>query len=231
MKQLFIKIYHFLDFCFNMNPKCATEVNTPSGRFTFHKDRMSVCEAKKFCAQRGEILAPITNQADFDALHKAVVEGNNPSCPFHYMDIMLYSIGLDITPCGKGKQDRIFTNGVAWDNDVHGKLYYDYGGNKNCLFAVMDNQYISKPAIYSYGSECYQTTQRVICLKEAVPSNYSSTGCSGSSVSQAITSQVSYKGNFVGGLLVACLSLVGVFFAFVAIKYHKKYQAVQGKTY
>ena len=63
----------------------------------------------------------------------------------------------------------------------------------------MDNQYISKPAIYSYGSECYQTTQRVICLKEAVPSNYTSNNSCNSSVSQAITLDVNYEGNFVGG--------------------------------
>ena len=210
-----------------MNPKCATVVNTPTGRFTFHKKRMSVCEAKKFCAQRGEILAPVTNKADFDALYKAAREGNNPSCPFHHDDMILYSLGLDITPCGKGKQDRIFTNGVLWDKNVHEKLYTDYqdSWNSNCAYAVMNNGN-PKPGIYVWFG-CYQKIQRLICLKEAVPSNYSSYSSCSSSVSQAISSDGIYKGYFFSVVFIVCFSIVAVFSALIAIKYHKNYLAVE----
>ena len=158
-----------------MDPNCAAEVFTPTGRFTFYKERMSVCEAKKFCAEKGEILAPVTNEADYEALLTAAHEGNHPSCPIHYGDLLLYSLGLDITPCGEGKQERIFTNGVVWNDAVHGKLYHDYAGKtSNCAFAQLDTMN-DRPGVYDYYDHCHQTTQRYICLKEAVPSNYSST--------------------------------------------------------
>ena len=223
-------MFKLLDFLlFNMNPNCATEVTTPSGKFTFHKEMVSICEAKKFCAEKGEILAPVTNKADFDALLRVMQTGNNPSCPFHHGDIIQYATGLDVTPCGKGKQDRVFTNGVAWSNVFHGKWYSDLqdSWHSSCVFATVCN-WDNRPAVNVFDG-CYQVDYRFICLKETVPSNVSINGSCSSSFSQAISSGVSHKGNFVGGLSIACFSIAAVFLAFIATKYHKKYQAVEEK--
>ena len=213
-----------------MDPSCATEVTTPTGKFTFYGEIVSVCEAKKVCAEKGEILAPITNRADFEALLRVTQTGNHPSCPFHH-GFFLYSIGLDVTPCGKGKQDRVFTNGVVWNNTVHGQLYSDYMNSwkSPCVMAQLAT-INPKPALVTFGRLCNPTYQRFICLKEAAPSNVISSGSCGSPNSQALSSDaVNYKGNFVGSLFVACLSLAAVFFAFVAIKYHKMHLSEEEK--
>ena len=80
-----------------MTPSCTTQVTTQTGRFTFYFKKMSICEAKKFCAEKNEILAPITNRNDFDAVKKIIKAGNHPGCQFYDFDSD-YLIGLDITP-------------------------------------------------------------------------------------------------------------------------------------
>ena len=49
--------------------ECKTSVTTTTGTFTFHNDGVPRCKAKLLCAQKGEILAPFTNQADVDAVY------------------------------------------------------------------------------------------------------------------------------------------------------------------
>lgn len=212
-----------------MTPSCITQVTTPTGKFTFHQQTMSVCEAKKACALKGEILAPVTNGADFDALHKVMKEGNHPGCPFHHGD-HTYALGLDVTPCGRGRQERIFTNGVRWDENIHGKLYSDYENSRksNCVFANMETNQ-DKPAVQPYSDQCYRLyTYRYICLKEAGRSDVPYGGSCASSVPQAVSSDASYHKRFaLGAFFICCLSLAAVFFAYVAIKYHRKYRAVE----
>ena len=77
-----------------INQSCPSEVTTPTGKFTFHNEKMSMCEAKKFCAAKGEILAPITNKEDFSAVYKTLLSGDHEGCwlqGFHK-----FMIGLDI---------------------------------------------------------------------------------------------------------------------------------------
>ena len=212
-----------------MNPNCATEVTTPTGKFTFHDQGVTVCEAKKICASKGEILAPITNRADFDALYRVTQAGNHPSCPFHY-GAFPYSIGLDVTPCGKGKQDRVFTNGVVWNDTVHGQLYSEGPDSRTspCVHASL-RTFENKPHVYSYGYFCRHSWPRFICLKEASPSELASSGSCSSSPEAVSSENGSLKGNLVGTAVVAFLSMVAVFFAFVAVKYYKRYRAVEEK--
>ena len=211
-----------------MKPSCTTEVTTPTGRFTFYFQEMSYCEAKKFCAEKNEILAPITNQNDFDVLKKAVIDGNHPGCPFYNFDPE-YLIGLDITPCGKGKQDRVFTNGEVWNEAVHGKLYLSFFDTWNdpCVFAMLDTDY-NGPTLAHWVPNCRQDTIKFICLKPAVPVDAQISSESCNSQSEALKSSGNNHSFFALGM-VACLASVAVVFAFIAVKYFKKYRAVEEK--
>ena len=101
-------------------PSCSTTVTTPTGKFTYHDETVSYCEAKEKCAEKGEILAPLTNFDDVDAL-RSVADRYNKSCQFHYGSHD-YHIGLDVSWCG-GKQHKMFTNNVVWNETLHGDLY------------------------------------------------------------------------------------------------------------
>ena len=59
--------------------ECKTEVTTKSGRFTFYNESVPRCQAKLKCLERGEILAPITNQEDLDAIRGIM----NWECEFY----------------------------------------------------------------------------------------------------------------------------------------------------
>ena len=206
-----------------MNHKsCASEVITRSGKFTFYRQEMSICEAKKFCARREGILAPITNKEDFDALHRAAKAGNHPGCQYHH-GYAQYFIGLDVTPCGEGKQDRVFTNGEVWDDDVHGKLYLDRFDtwNEPCVFALFVNQ-LDGPSMGRW-NDCYQGNFPFICLQPSAPRNSTMSG------SKALKSSEYNDQSFFAMGLVGCLAFAAVFFAFVATKYFKKYRAVEEK--
>ena len=76
-------------------PSCNTTVTTPTGIFTYYKDEVTYCEAKERCAEKGEVLAPLTNYEDVDAL-RGVADFQNPNCPFHH-GAYDYYIGLDIS--------------------------------------------------------------------------------------------------------------------------------------
>ena len=211
-----------------MDPSCFTEVVTSTGKFTFHKETMSICEAKKFCAKKGEILAPITNKEDALAIYRTIQAGDHESCKFHY-GYSEYSIGLDVTPCGKGKQDRVFTNGEVWNETVHGKLYIDNvdSWNKPCVMAEMISG-TNRPLMGFWG-DCYQCyDQRLICLKPAVPTKTISTDSCSSSYSEPLkvtnTSHSFFAMGFIG-----CLALAAVFSTFVAAKYYRKYRVVEEK--
>ena len=210
-----------------MTPSCNTQVTTPTGKFTFQFQEMSYCEAKKVCAEKNEILAPITNRNDYDVINKAVKSGNFPGCPFHN-GWQEYFLGLDVTPCGKGKQDRVFTNGEVWNEAVHGKLYVDTvdSWNQPCVFSSYSVDF-RKPTIGAW-SRCYQSDFRFICLKPVVPveTKVSSESCN--SQSEALKSSGNNHSFFALGM-VACLASVAVVFAFIAVKYFKKYRAVEEK--
>ena len=99
---------------------CIKEITTPSGVFTFYGEKVEKCVARKKCAEKGQILAPIMSTEDAQALLQAT---DKTSCEFHeYYET--YHIGLDIlkTKCGN-KEEKIFSNGVVFDEAIHGKVY------------------------------------------------------------------------------------------------------------
>ena len=85
---------------------------------------MSDSEARKLCAKNSGILAPITNKEDAEAIYKTIKMGQHEGCPF-YQGVNKYSIGLKVTACGKGKQKRVFSNGVVWNETLNASLCSD----------------------------------------------------------------------------------------------------------
>ena len=207
-----------------MNQSCTTQVTTPSGRFTFHEQRMSICEAKKFCAEKNEILAPITNEEDSLAIARTIHEGDHEGCWFH--NFQRFFIGLDVTPCGKGKQERVFTNGEVWNPKVHDKFYVELGDtwNKPCVFALFD---IDEPFVASWKG-CYEKTTRFICLKPTDPTKVDprSESC-GSSSSALVVNETNQSLINVG--FVGFLALAAVFLALISTRYYRKYRNIEEK--
>ena len=112
---------------------CSNKVTTASGTFTAYNSQMSRCEAKKFCEKKNHILAPITNKADKDAVLKML---NPEECPMHGGKLT-YHIGLDVSYCGES-QERVFSNGVKYDDKIHGPLYTDASlPSDKCPFAYL----------------------------------------------------------------------------------------------
>ena len=66
--------------------ECKTEVTTKSGRFTFYNEQVRGCQAKLKCLERGEILAPITNKEDLDAITGIM----NWDCDFYRFFFFLF---------------------------------------------------------------------------------------------------------------------------------------------
>ena len=60
-------------------PQCKNTVETETGLFTIHDEKFTRGAAKLKCAESGEILAPLTNQKDVQALVDAIT---SPNCPF-----------------------------------------------------------------------------------------------------------------------------------------------------
>ena len=141
---------------------CKKSVTTSSGTFTHSETEMTRCEAKKYCRDNGAILAPITTQEDKDA----VLGMLDRDCGWKSFYDSYYHIGLDVYPCGD-QQERVFTNGIVYDKDVHGPLYDDLGlpGDK-CPYAAL-MYYTSNPlTISAEDPHCIPPRLRAICLDE-----------------------------------------------------------------
>ena len=60
-------------------PKCKAKVTTEAGTFTFYNVSVPKCKARLNCVERGEILAPFTDQEDTDAVYRIM----NLECDFY----------------------------------------------------------------------------------------------------------------------------------------------------
>ena len=137
---------------------CSNTTTTSSGTFTVYQKEMTKCEAKQFCRDKGHILAPITTMEDRDAVHKML----DWNCVEH-QGSFVYHLGLDITPCGK-KQDRVFSNGLQFDEKVHGKLYKDFTTpDSKCPLAYL-RWYADEPFVIGHEPQCHPQTLKFLCL-------------------------------------------------------------------
>ena len=141
---------------------CGYSIKTSSGTFTVYNQLLDKCAATKFCQRKGQILAPIVSQEDKDAITKLL----NPDCKIH-QGVRHYHIGLDVTPCG-GSQDRVFTNGVIYDKNVHGHLYDDYITNKEkCPLAYMHYFRSRNFLIIGDKNNCEPEPMKFLCLDQS----------------------------------------------------------------
>ena len=151
---------------------CVKKVTTASGTFTFFDEEVQKCEARTKCEEKGQILAPILNEEDAIALQAVCDE---TACEFHNHQ-QPYHIGLDIltTKCGS-KSEKVFTNGVRFDEAVHGKIYREIKVPfPACRLALFHGYFDigTTPLTISISRKCADR-YRYICLKpvdkEAAP--------------------------------------------------------------
>ena len=141
---------------------CNTTVTTPTGVFTFHETKATYCQAKVECARRGQILAPVTNWGDLDAL-LSVANDKDPKCKFHY-GYNDYFVGLDVKVCG-GEETRLFTNNQPWNDTEHGDLYRWAGSKTKDINVAAFNPYFRKLTIGENVLKNNGYKFRFICLK------------------------------------------------------------------
>ena len=151
---------------------CSYSFTTPTGTFTIYNENLSKCQAEQKCKKMGQILAPITNKRDakrlrrhFDKNHEA-----GPECPISSGYPDEYHIGLEITDTDQ----KVFSNGVKWNDKKHSKLYDDLRKddylevNENCTIALYFPFFEDKPLLYRHESkDCDPMRAKYICLKPA----------------------------------------------------------------
>ena len=138
-----------------------TSVTTSSGKFTFHAYYLSKKEAKKVCKKEGGILAPVTNRADLEALHKFAIGCSNLGYGRYYL------VGLEMID----PETRFFTNGVVYDEEIHGSFHYVYNSKGKlpaCWNTYMGTYPQSVQGMHTnYNKDCYPTENKFICLNPA----------------------------------------------------------------
>ena len=141
---------------------CGYSTTTPSGTFTVYNQLLDKCSATKFCKKKGHILAPILTNEDKAAVRKLI----DPLCDIH-QGVRHYHLGLDITPCGNA-QDRVFSNGVKYNKDVHGHLYIDYNTPATkCPLAYISYLYGPIRLVIGTKNNCEQEPMKFICLDQS----------------------------------------------------------------
>ena len=173
-------------------------------------------------------MAPITNKEDAEAIYKTIKMGQHEGCPF-YQGVNKYSIGLKVTACGKGKQERIFSNGVVWNETLHASLYSDRidSWNQPCVYAQFNSRY-DRPQMASSRPLCYERMLRPLCLKPAVPVEAACSDFCSKTDSVALRSSKPSNDYFSIGI-IGFLALVAALLTFLATTYYKKYRSVKDK--
>ena len=156
---------------------CKTSVTTPTGEFTYFRDEVTYHQAKVECAMKKQILAPVTNQRDYDAL-LSITGSKDAPCGFYQQGIK-YHIGLDINIDPHGVETRLFTNHKVWNDTEHGTLYVEKGfkpSEKKNMNSAVIIPYMKEEldkvmyVVKDYGGK----KRRFICLK---PSSQSTSAC------------------------------------------------------
>ena len=102
--------------------KYYVDIERPSGTFTVHyKYNHNFTAAQKECAKHGQILAPITEKEDFDAIVE-VLSAENEENILTGRDFTQYMVGLEVA---YDNSKKVFMNGVEFDKEKHGAFYKD----------------------------------------------------------------------------------------------------------
>ena len=145
---------------------CMKEITTASGTFIVHNEEVSRSRAEQKCERENTILAPITNQADKDAIFKLTSREDCVANQGWYW----YWVGLEVTPSCTNKK-KIFSNGVKWRDELHSHLYTDETTSKFALALAEFDPDARETALRIVDSVnefyCDGYEQRFICLREA----------------------------------------------------------------
>ena len=174
--------------------KCINTFTTKTGKFTAQRAKATKCEAEALCRAKGQELASFTNKEDMQAAidmfnsNNCYLDPNNPenyqydvcdshpelkNCPYSSDDPQVeYNIGLNVEKQADGSFKKSFTNGIAWDEATHSKLYYKNPLQKwQCPISVFspdtqDEEYIFTIGEKSHSCE-FEFRISYICLDPA----------------------------------------------------------------
>ena len=180
---------------------CIKSITTSSGTFSISDEKMTRCEAKKYCRDKGQILAPITTQKDKDAVVKMI----NPYCLSNNGEGFLH-IGLDVFPCGD-KQYRVFTNGIEFDPKIHGHLYADLSEvDDKCPQAYFE-RISTKTLKIGIKPWCYPQKHKALCLDQSTATASGITQKEADHYKVSSTQAVIVIGGFLF-VLIGCLVVI-----------------------
>ena len=205
-----------------LEKNCPTSVTTKSGTFSFHTEEVPSCKAKKICASLGRILAPITNIEDRNAIHSIT----DQKCGiFKGRRFDTYHVGLDNIVCDN-EIHRVFTNGVEYNDTLHGELYHIFPRKSNCLaslYSTGDPVDESKVFVIRMPDVCEDYRRRFICLDQAKDDDSTEVPheLKRSKRSEITASGVGLKNQqnlfFLSGSFFVCLLAMGCCFLMVAV--------------
>ena len=192
-----------------INSFCSEDnliVETEKGKYTIPSRDFVVgtCIATERCTELGAILAPFTEQSEFDIVMKAI-----KSCEYQHPTHLKW-VGLLIS---KDNSTRVFTNGVKFEDKIHGDLYQENHVTmpKNCPIAVLDPERTNKLQI-DVNRKCRPQRRPYICFEpkktinsDAITSDTASSNTSlfiavGSIVLVAVVCLVSYMARQIKNL-------------------------------
>ena len=103
---------------------CKSSVTTATGTFTAYPEIATKCEAEQLCKERGQILAPFTNDVDMRTVIQMFNDNHKNGCSkFHSNQLISYRIGLNFEKAAGGFVPKMFSNEVAWEDKKYERLY------------------------------------------------------------------------------------------------------------
>ena len=194
----FSVIFRYLNMrCNKSLSYCSNSLTTSRGTYTFHQEKMTKAKATKFCEAKGQILAPITSQEEFDTIHNHVVKCRN-LCGYIVYHIGLYVLGKDL---------KIFSNHETWDSAKHEGLFDWYSREDDDYFQPYYMPFDNRMTVETIHL-CKSGEARPICFKAADNPKSNSEALVNSKVSNTFTSS---------GFLTAVVVLVAMGFCAMAV--------------
>ena len=151
---------------------CKNSFTTSRGTYTFYEEEMNKAEAKQFCENKGQILAPITSKGEFDKVHRYASScGNLGGWNFYHIGFYVFK-----------KDVKLFSNCEKWNSAEHEGLFDWYMEDGPCYrtyYSPNDNIMSVEPDLYCSDIK----VSRPICFKAADNQNNNSEALVNSEVS------------------------------------------------
>ena len=186
---------------------CGDSLTTSVGTYTFYESQMNKNDAAKFCKDKGQILAPITSQEEFDKVHQFVNKCCNTVTTYH---VGLFVFGQDV---------KMFTNCEEWDSAKHDSLFRWFMQDGPCYeshYFPMDGK-----MFIGHDPRCGTTVRRPICLETSDNQNKNSQALVKTESSNAFASVSTLSVMMAVAALVVSLA-VALFIAVRKLKHLKQ---------